>query len=413
MRNLEAVQQGLRVVRDALTPLVERVLKSEYGEAWWRKGVLDALEKDGKPIHDRPSQGNAGDIDLQLALKLVQVYHWELFSDDMDWGGRQRSLIGAVTAVRNQYEGHVTPNREAELTDNRTRDLLEGMELFVKLFDRRAGEKIGNILELLKMQQPEPELPDEGEVVILRRPVPQHAPVDHKKSEPERVSGPIHTPRPEPVLPNGAGGRSIPEEAKPIWQRKKQVQWGEAIRNPQNTPVEEKKADIPANEKREKPLQAKTPSAEIKPPVKRSEQKKIVQKSKKDPEPLIDVINTMPGKGTTAQERPDPVLYEPTRLRRRTPKRLQRAPYEVDVRTEKNKRGENVLKVDAPRREKASDQPERTERIRHRSEKNDKAAKREKLPMVTILRITLMVLIGIAMGVGLICLDEWLAVIAG
>ena len=148
MRNLEAVQQGLRVVRDALTPLVERVLKSEYGENWWKKGVLDALEKDGKPIHDRPGQGNAGDIDLQLALKLVQVYHWELFSDDMDWGGRQRRLIGAVTAVRNQYEGHVTPNREAELTDSRTKDLLEGMELFVNLFDRKAGERIENIIEM-------------------------------------------------------------------------------------------------------------------------------------------------------------------------------------------------------------------------------------------------------------------------
>lgn len=440
MRNLEAVQQGLRVVRDALTPLVERVLKSEYGENWWKKGVLDALEKDGKPIHDRPGQGNAGDIDLQLALKLVQVYHWELFSDDMDWGGRQRSLIGAVTAVRNQYEGHVTPNREAELTDSRTKDLLEGMELFVNLFDCKAGERIGNIIEMQKMQQPEPELSDEGDVIILRRPVPQQLPVDHKKSEPERISRPIHIPKPEPVFPNGAAGRSMPEQAKPLWQRKKQVQWGAAVKNPQNKPVKEQETSkiqtkteaqsskppirenavelqrtMPieklAAERILKPTQVDEKTVEIpKPPVKRSERKKIAKNSPKDPEPLVDVIKTTPGRGTSAQERPDPELYEPARLRRRTPRRLQRDPYEVDILTERNKKGENVLKVNIPRREEIS-AGERVERSQRRNAEEKKSRQRERLPLITVLRIILMTLIGIAMGVGLIWLDEWLAII--
>ena len=191
MRNLEAVQQGLIIVRDALTPLVERVLRAEYGDDWWQRGVLDALTQDQKPIHDRPSQGNAGDIDLQLALKLVQVYHWELFSDDLDWGGRQRSLLGAVTAVRNQYEGHVTPNREAELNDGKTRDLLEGMEMFLNLFDRKAGDRIGNLIELLKMQQPEPEPPAQEETIILRRPLPSPAAQRPEKSAPQRLIRPI------------------------------------------------------------------------------------------------------------------------------------------------------------------------------------------------------------------------------
>ena len=431
MRNLEAVQQGLHIVRDALTPLVERVLKSEFGEKWWQKGVLDALVKDGKPIHDRPSQGNSGDIDLQLALKLVQVYHWELFSDDLDWSGRQRSLLGAVTAVRNQYEGHVTPNREAELTDSRTKDLLEGMELFVNLFDRKAGDKIGNILELLKMQQPEPELPDEGEVVILRRPVNQTRPVDPKKSEPERISRPIHTPRPDPVLPNGAGGRSMPEEAKPIWQRKKQVQWGSAVKNPQNAPVEsEKNAEeskkIPIQEnrvefKRNEPVENIAAKRVIKPieveekskpTIKHENKDKIVQKAKKDPEPLIKVINKMPGKGTTAQERPDPDLYEPAHLRRRTPRRVQRDPYEVSIRSEKNKRGEDVLKVDLPKRERIFDVQKDIVPPSIRKE-TPKPTQRERLPASTIMRIVLMTLLGIALGAGFIWLDEWLAMITG
>jgi len=181
MTNLEAVQGGLRIVRDALTPLIAKTLQSEYGEDWWQKGVLDALLADGKPITDRPEQGNAGDLDLQTALKIVQVYHWELFSDTMDWGGRQRTLLAAVIGVRNQYEGHVTPNREAELTDAKVRDIMGGMESFLLLFDRKAADQLGRLTE--RWKAPEPELiEDEEEPVILARKV-----LETHRSEPERV----------------------------------------------------------------------------------------------------------------------------------------------------------------------------------------------------------------------------------
>ena len=441
MRNLEAVQQGLKIVRDALTPLVERVLRDAYGDAWWQRGVLDALTQDQKPINDRPAQGNSGDIDLQLALKLVQVYHWELFSDDLDWGGRQRILLGAVTAVRNQYEGHVTPNREAELNDAKTRDLLEGMELFVNLFDRKAGDRIGNLIEILKMQQPEPEPSDEAETIILRRPIPnQTAPRLHK-SAPERVIRPIAA-RPEPTLKNGAGGRSMPVQAQPLWKRQQQVRWGAAVRTdpppeePAPPPAAEaaRQPDTPATSARatamgqvkegdplklvrtatiESPVAARklTPepledSVKVLPPrppkpkgIPKSEKKKRRPAAEEplppDPEPFLSRYRSPGGKSAPSQ-RPDPDLYMPARVRERTPKRLRREPYEVDVHTGENRRGEPVLRVDPP----------------------PKAAPIEDRPSTRpsprlVIRVGAMVLLGIALGVGLIFLDGWLSSLLG
>jgi hypothetical protein len=223
----------------------------------------------------------------------------------------------------------------------------------------------------------------------------------------------------------------MPEEAKPIWQRKKQVQWGAAVKNPQNAPVEsEKNAEeskkIPIQEnrvefKRNEPVENIAAKRVIKPieveekskpTIKHENKDKIVQKSKKDPEPLIKVINKMPGKGTTAQERPDPDLYEPAHLRRRTPRRVQRDPYEVSIRSEKNKRGEDVLKVDLPKRERIFDVQKDIVPPSIRKE-TPKPTQRERLPASTIMRIVLMTLLGIALGAGFIWLDEWLAMITG
>ena len=437
MRNLEAVQQGLNIVRDALTPLVERVLRAEYGNDWWQRGVLDALTQDQKPIHDRPSQGNAGDIDLQLALKLVQVYHWELFSDDLDWGGRQRSLLGAVTAVRNQYEGHVTPNREAELNDGKTRDLLEGMEMFLNLFDRKAGDRIGNLIELLRMQQPEPEPPAQEETIILRRPLPSPAAQRPEKSAPQRLIRPIAA-RPEPMLKNGAGGRSMPVQAQPLWKRQQQVRWGAAVRTdppaeeavPTQQPSATRQPDTPATSARatamgeiragdplklvrtatiESPVAARrlTPepvedSVKVlppRPPKARPEKKKRRPAAEEalppDPEPFLKRYRSPGGKSAPSQ-RPDPDLYIPARIQERTPRRLRREPYEVDVHTGENRRGEPVLQVDPPLRSAPV-------RIQPAS----------RPPIRLILRVGAMVLLGVALGLGLILLDGWLSTLLG
>ncbi len=441
MRNLEAVQQGLVIVRNALTPLVERVLRAEYGDDWWQRGVLDALIQDQKPVHDRPPQGNAGDIDLQLALKLVQVYHWELFSDDLGWGGRQRSLLGAVTAVRNQYEGHVTPNREAELNDGKTRDLLEGMEMFVHLFDHRAGDQIGNLIELLKMQQPEPEPPAVEETVILRRPLPSQTAQRPQRSAPERMIRPIAA-RPEPTLKNGAGGRSMPVQAQPLWKRQQQVRWGAAVRTdppaeeaaPPQAPEAARRPDTPATSARatamgevregdplklvrtatiESPVAARrlTPepvedTVKVLPPrppkarsTPRPEKKKRRPAAEEalppDPEPFLKRYRSPGGKSAPSQ-RPDPDLYIPARVRERTPKRLRREPYEVDVHTGENRRGEPVLQVDPPPRPA----PVRDHPV-------------TRPPLRLVLRVGAMVLLGVVLGVGLIFLDGWLSTLLG
>ena len=56
MRNLEAVQQGLIIVRDALTPLVERVPVSYTHLDVYKRQVLDHTLHNGlMPLADAPS----------------------------------------------------------------------------------------------------------------------------------------------------------------------------------------------------------------------------------------------------------------------------------------------------------------------------------------------------------------------
>jgi len=179
--HLQTIQKGLMVVRDALTRMEEDVLGRQFGDAWWKAAVLAPLSQDGKTPHGWPEQGNAGDLDLQTALKLIQVYHWELFSDTFDWNGRERTLLNAMIAVRNQYEGHVTPNRERELTAEATEEILEGMARFVRLFDGAAARQIDRLEAERKMEPeaappatPNPSGKAEGSV----RRVPEAAPAE-------------------------------------------------------------------------------------------------------------------------------------------------------------------------------------------------------------------------------------------
>lgn len=379
MRNLEAVQEGLRIVRDALGPLIEKELKLEYHENWWQKGVLDQLTADGKPVNDRPKQGNAGDLDLQLALKLVLVYHWELFSDDLNWGEKQKTLLHAVIAVRNQYEGHVTPNREAELTDVKTRDILEGMVLFTDFFDRKAADKLNLLSEKVRMRVADAEPEEEEEEPILLR-------------KPSRMPG---------------GGRKVllPGDEEPAMNppkpkeppKKKPVLWGDAVRrDPVPFPEEEMPETVPEMEpeKPEEPLPVPERVPEEEPePVKAP--RRPARRSSVPSSPAagrrLKKAET-PAEETKKEE--EPFDYVPAFIPTYTPRRERRKAYEVEVRAEAAARGSRTLKVGAAGKDK-------------RSEERRKAPKK-RVPVLRIVLIVLLVLLGIAAGIGLVLLDRWL-----
>lgn len=94
-----------------------------------------------------PETGDAGDLDLQLLLKLINVYHWDRISERLAWGQKERGLVSALINIRNLYEGHVTPNRERELDIPRTVDILDGIYDFNKLINAAGADKIMKIIK--------------------------------------------------------------------------------------------------------------------------------------------------------------------------------------------------------------------------------------------------------------------------
>jgi len=217
MTCLEAIRAGLVVVRDALAAMEEDVLSREYGSEWWDEAVLRPLDEDGKRPYGWPDQGDAGDLDLQTALKLVGVYHWELFSDTFDWGGRERGLLQAMIAIRNQYEGHVTPNREKELTPAVTDEIMEGMARFVRLFDKASARKI-EAIEVPRAEDIPEDVPGISFVQDAPAPRASAAPVKRvpTQADPEPEDRPL-TPEERKKL-EASGYRSLwdEEEDEPI-----------------------------------------------------------------------------------------------------------------------------------------------------------------------------------------------------
>lgn len=155
MRNLAAIQEALRITRSSLAAFCERFLRIEYKENWWKYGIAACVQEDydERGINKEfPEAGDSGDLDLQLLLKLINVYHWDKVSERLAWGQKERGLVSALINIRNLYEGHVTPNRERELDMRRTVDILDGIYDFNKLVNTQSADKIMKIIK--KVEEP-------------------------------------------------------------------------------------------------------------------------------------------------------------------------------------------------------------------------------------------------------------------
>lgn len=187
MTRLEIVQEGLRLVRRELTPALGWVLEQEYGSDWWRKGVIDPLARTAQRVDELPREGDAGDIDLYLSLKLVQNYHFDAFVTHLGWDESCRKLVASVAACRNLYEGHVTANREAELTQVRAQEMLQDMSrLLLRLHEDHESDSIALMRPLAEKLASLP--PDLGKGVSHFRPPQPVTPPPRRASRPQRSS---------------------------------------------------------------------------------------------------------------------------------------------------------------------------------------------------------------------------------
>ncbi len=166
---MEIIQEGLRLVRRELTSALAWVLAQKYGEAWWQRGVIEPLAQTGQRVDELPREGNAGDIDLYLSLKLVQNYHFDAFETYLGWDASCRRLVASVASCRNLYEGHVTANREAQLTQERAQDMLQDMSrLLLRLHEDHEGDSIALMKPLAEKLAALP--PDGGQAAAAFRP---------------------------------------------------------------------------------------------------------------------------------------------------------------------------------------------------------------------------------------------------
>lgn len=201
MRNLAAIQEALRITRSALAAFCERFLRIEYKENWWKYGIAACVQEDydERGINKVfPETGDAGDLDLQLLLKLINVYHWDRISERLAWGQKERGLVSALINIRNLYEGHVTPNRERELDTSRTVDILDGIYDFNRLINASSAEKIMKIIKkaeapiVKQEQQPDIIKQKESETKVIEQAAL------HETKEPEQAVPEIETAKSEP-----------------------------------------------------------------------------------------------------------------------------------------------------------------------------------------------------------------------
>ena len=91
--NLERVGKGLELLKNGLTPFVERGLKTAYGDRWVAK-VTESL-------HDSQIKGNQVEWDAQALLAVI----WDQWNDvfKKTLGQAERSLVAELRDVRNRW----------------------------------------------------------------------------------------------------------------------------------------------------------------------------------------------------------------------------------------------------------------------------------------------------------------------
>lgn len=140
------VSQGFRILLSGFAPYVVRELDNEYGNNWWKEGVLDILYEEQK--RDLPISGDWGklvdSLDIGKCLLLFDL-HWQrifrkkLSIDHRTWA---KELVG----VRNRL-AHIGGN---DFTDDDTWRALDTMSRLSEQIDPESAEEIRELLRALR-----------------------------------------------------------------------------------------------------------------------------------------------------------------------------------------------------------------------------------------------------------------------
>ncbi len=113
--NYERVTRGLRLVQEALAPVVHRELAARLGGKWWTDGVLPVLSDIQRS--NLPSSGQTKELTAQLDVAaLIQVLNrnWEIFGAKLSRD--DRTYLNELASTRNRWAhagGADTPAEDA------------------------------------------------------------------------------------------------------------------------------------------------------------------------------------------------------------------------------------------------------------------------------------------------------------
>lgn len=125
------------ILRPMLAAFVTQNLSRYFGDAWWRRGVLNVLRDEQKRY--LPRVGEYGDLtdklDVQLCLLLIEIHWQDVFLEKFPRDGF--NWIKELQSIRNRWA-----HEQYSFDDATTARALDTMALISNVFDEEAADKL-------------------------------------------------------------------------------------------------------------------------------------------------------------------------------------------------------------------------------------------------------------------------------
>ena len=146
MDNYQMVAKGLNILLFDFSFYVCSGIQQEYGDDWWKRGVLDVLYDDQK--RDLPLSGEMNklveSLDIANALRLFDIHWREIFRKKLSID--HRTWAKELMGVRNR-EAH---RGSEDLSDDDTWRALDTMSRLCEQIEPQSAEEIRAMLRILR-----------------------------------------------------------------------------------------------------------------------------------------------------------------------------------------------------------------------------------------------------------------------
>ena len=147
------INVAFRKILPSLAKKVCDTLKEKDNKNWWKKYVIDKLQKNA--AENLPQNGNFEEcksrLDIQACLNIIE-YNWmEIFKDFFTKNGKKYSSkkyfdwVKSLKTTRNDYDAHYTIHTIESFDDNDLKRELENIACFMEPIDMSVSKQIRSI----------------------------------------------------------------------------------------------------------------------------------------------------------------------------------------------------------------------------------------------------------------------------